>query len=134
MATFSRQARWLKTLGHPTRLRMLHLLEPGEACVCHLSAALDLGQPVVSQHLMALRRTGAVTSRREGKNVYYQLATPEIPGLLSMLSEMAGGTPNLERLRPAENCPCPSCQAAHERPGKAAHTVNPKAATTSKEQ
>jgi ArsR family transcriptional regulator len=114
MATFSNQARILKTLGHPTRLRMLRLLEEDEACVCHLAAALHISQPAVSQHLMALRKAGTVSRRRDGKNIYYRLSRSEIRGLLDLTDALAGGAPNSARLRAADDCPCPQCQARHE--------------------
>ncbi len=112
MASFARQAGLLKSLGHPTRLRILRLLEEGEACVCHLGAALHVSQPAVSQHLMALRRAGAVSRRRDGKNVYYRLSRSEILGLLDLAGTMSGGTVAPARPRAAEDCPCPRCQAA----------------------
>ena len=39
-----------------TRLRILHLLLPGELCVCHIVGVLDLPQPKISRHLAYLRR------------------------------------------------------------------------------
>lgn len=120
MATFSRQARLLKNLGHPARLRILRLLEQDEACVCHLAAALHISQPTVSQHLMALRNTGTVSRRRDGKNIYYRLSSPDIRVLLDLTDTMAGGRPSLSRPRAAEHCPCPQCQA------KDKSTTNPR--------
>ena len=57
-----------------TRLRILHLLLPGELCVCHIVDALDLPQPKVSRHLAYLRRTRLVLARKEGLWNYYRLA------------------------------------------------------------
>jgi ArsR family transcriptional regulator len=56
------------------RLRILHLLLPGELCVCHIVDVLDLSQPKVSRHLAYLRRTGLVLTRKEGLWSYYRLA------------------------------------------------------------
>lgn len=56
-----------------TRLRILHLLQGGEACVCDLQSVLDLPQPKVSRHLGYLRRAGLVTARKEGLWAYYAL-------------------------------------------------------------
>jgi DNA-binding transcriptional ArsR family regulator len=113
MKPYSRQARLLKSFGHLSRLRLLKLLDEDEACVCHLSAALHLSQPAVSQHLMALRKVGAVSSRRDGKNVYYRLSRPEIRDLLDVLSDMSGAP--AASLPPADDCPCPRCQADPDR-------------------
>ena len=65
----------LDVLSDGTRrhvLAMLHV-EP-ELCVCELEAALKEIQPVISRHLALLREAGWVTSRREGRRVYYRLA------------------------------------------------------------
>jgi ArsR family transcriptional regulator, arsenate/arsenite/antimonite-responsive transcriptional repressor len=57
-----------------TRLRILHLLLPGELCVCHIVDTLELPQPKVSRHLAYLRRTRLVLARKEGYWMYYRLA------------------------------------------------------------
>lgn len=57
-----------------TRLRIMHLLRPGELCVCDLVSVLRMPQPKISRHLSYLRRAGLVTSRKEGLWNYYQLA------------------------------------------------------------
>jgi ArsR family transcriptional regulator, arsenate/arsenite/antimonite-responsive transcriptional repressor len=65
----------LDVLSDGTRrhvLAMLHV-EP-ELCVCELEAALGEIQPVISRHLAFLRDAGWVTSRREGRRIYYRLA------------------------------------------------------------
>ena len=58
----------------PTRLRILHLLRDGELCVGDLVTILDLPQPTVSRHLSYLRRSGLVTTRKNGLWVFYDLA------------------------------------------------------------
>ncbi|HEX4072541.1 MAG TPA: metalloregulator ArsR/SmtB family transcription factor [Planctomycetaceae bacterium] len=65
--------RVFRALSDRTRLRILHLLLPGELCVCHLVDVLDLPQPKVSRHLAYLRRAGLVIARKEGLWNYYRL-------------------------------------------------------------
>jgi len=61
-------------LAHPLRLRALLLLhEEGELCVCELTHALGVSQPMISRHLAQLRRDGLVSDRRQGLWVYYRL-------------------------------------------------------------
>ncbi len=57
-----------KALADPTRLQMLHMLKAASApiCVCDFTAAFALSQPTVSHHLAWLRRTGFVTSTKDG--------------------------------------------------------------------
>lgn len=60
-------------LGDPSRLRILWLLCHSEECVCNLAAAAQMSAPAVSHHLRSLKQGGLITSRREGKEVYYTL-------------------------------------------------------------
>jgi ArsR family transcriptional regulator len=63
-----------KALGGETRQRILKLLlERGEMCVSDLVDAFNVSQPTVSHHLNLLKNTGLVTSRREGKQVFYSI-------------------------------------------------------------
>ena len=63
-----------RAFADPTRLRILHLLTPGELCVCDLVDVLRVPQPKVSRHLAYLRRAGLVLARRQGFWTHYQLA------------------------------------------------------------
>jgi len=96
--------RLFSLLAHPARLRILDMLRRGEACVCHLQAALGAPQPYVSQQLRVLREAGLISSRREGLFVYYQLADRRVEHLL----EEALGP--LEETAPLPGCTCPHCQ------------------------
>src|ERR1043166_4296100 len=62
---------FLKLLADPTRLRLLVLLEQEELSVAEVQAILGMGQSRISSHLAQLKRAGAVSDRRAGKNVYY---------------------------------------------------------------
>lgn len=71
--------RLFRTLGDPTRLRTLVLLQQeGELCVCELTHALGIIQPKISRHLAILRAEGLVRDRRDGHWVYYRV-NPELP-------------------------------------------------------
>ena len=61
-------------LSDPSRLRLLWLVCHSEECVCNLAAAVDMSAPAISHHLKNLKRSGLITSRREGKEVYYTLS------------------------------------------------------------
>ena len=66
-------------LANEVRLRCLVLLQnQGELCVCELTHALDLSQPMISRHLALLRDSGLVADRREGQWIYYQIS-PALP-------------------------------------------------------
>ncbi|HET6364457.1 MAG TPA: metalloregulator ArsR/SmtB family transcription factor [Nitrospirota bacterium] len=62
-----------KALSDETRLRIIKLLEQGELCVCDIVAALDIIQPKASFHLGALRASGLIKDRKQGKWTHYSL-------------------------------------------------------------
>jgi DNA-binding transcriptional ArsR family regulator len=61
-----------KAMADETRQRILSLLQAGEMNESDIVSHLDLTQPTISHHLTSLRRVNLVTSRREGKNVFYR--------------------------------------------------------------
>jgi DNA-binding transcriptional ArsR family regulator len=73
------QASLLKTLASPRRLEIVHFLgENGPVEVRKLADHFGSTQPAISQHLAALRSVGIVEAVRDGREVRYQLADPEI--------------------------------------------------------
>jgi DNA-binding transcriptional ArsR family regulator len=118
MNGYRRLADLHKALAHPARLRILDILARGEACVCHLTAVLDLRQPYVSQQLAALRDAGLVAVRRDGTLIYYRLRDARLAGLLALArSVLETDGPDAVRfpLIPAgaiPTCQCPNCQRA----------------------
>jgi DNA-binding transcriptional ArsR family regulator len=76
---------FLKALSHEGRLVILCLLSEGERSVSEIEQMLDLRQPVVSQQLARLRADNLVEPRRDGKNVYYSLARPEVRAVIGAL-------------------------------------------------
>ena len=67
------QARLLKALADPTRLRILSLLGryEGEVCVFEIVESFTLEQPTISHHLRILRDAGLVDCRKKGLWAYY---------------------------------------------------------------
>jgi ArsR family transcriptional regulator len=77
-------------LADETRLMILELLADEELCSCEIMAALDLTEPTTSHHLGILERSGLVASRRDGKWVFYQLASTNVKTLLAKGSAVVG--------------------------------------------
>lgn len=75
----------LKLLANEDRLLLLCQLSQGEACVSDLELSLGIRQPTLSQQLGVLRNEGVVETRREGKNIYYRVADPNLLQILAML-------------------------------------------------
>ena len=76
---------FLKALSHESRLVIPCLLIEGEKSVTEIEQTLHLRQPAVSQQLARLRTEGLVETRRDGKNVYYSIAKPEVRDIIMAL-------------------------------------------------
>ncbi|MGD0632873.1 MAG: metalloregulator ArsR/SmtB family transcription factor [Beijerinckiaceae bacterium] len=75
----------LRALANEDRLLLLCQMAQGERSVGDLEAQLDIRQPTLSQQLGVLRAEGLVTTRREGKRIYYAVADPKVLTLLGTL-------------------------------------------------
>lgn len=76
-----------RQLGDPTRVRIFWLLCHCEPCVVNISAMMDMSSPAISHHLRALKASGLIVSRREGKEVYYRAADTAQARLLHQMIE-----------------------------------------------
>ena len=75
---FTNIAFLFQQIDDPTRLRILWLRFHCEEGVCNIAAAVDMSAPAVSHHLRILKKSGSISSRRDGKEVYYSLSdTPQ---------------------------------------------------------
>jgi ArsR family transcriptional regulator, cadmium/lead-responsive transcriptional repressor len=81
-------ARFFRGLDEPSRVLILELLLDGEKSVSELVEALGSPQGRVSTHLGCLRWCGFVTTRREGRKVYYRLADDRVRALLRIAQEL----------------------------------------------
>jgi DNA-binding transcriptional ArsR family regulator/YHS domain-containing protein len=75
---FDLHAQFLKALAHPKRLEIINLLRDQKVCVGKMQEMLGLPQANLSQHLQVLRDIKVLKSIRKGKQIYYQLAHPNI--------------------------------------------------------
>lgn len=79
---------FLKALSHENRLLLLCLLAEKERSVGELENILSLRQPTVSQQLARLRYDDLVTTRRDGKTVYYSLADENVRQIIGVIYDM----------------------------------------------
>ncbi len=75
----------MKVLSNRDRMMLLCEIGQAEKCVGELEAALDLHQPTLSQQLTVLRKEKLVKTRREGKQIYYSLASQVVVSVMSLL-------------------------------------------------
>ncbi len=114
MTGYDSQAKLFKALMHPARLAILDILREGEECVCHIECLLGYRQAYISQQLSVLRETGLVQDRRDGLNIFYSAATPEVYDLIDQASRLTSPNSTPRRHRSpsqtvAGRCPCPKC-------------------------
>ena len=82
------KAELFKSLAHPTRIRILELLQPGEKTVSELQAHLSIESSSVSQQLAVLRGQHIVDGRKEGTSVHYRVRDPKVFDLLDTAREI----------------------------------------------
>ncbi len=75
----------LKALANPDRLLLLCQLSHGEHCVSELEELLGIQQPTLSQQLGVLREERLVNTRREGKQIFYSIASKEALAVMQVL-------------------------------------------------
>lgn len=78
----------LKALSHETRLLILCLLTEGEKSVTELEETMSMSQASVSQQLARLRFDRLVSTRREGRTIYYSIASEEISTIINQLYDL----------------------------------------------
>ena len=102
----------LQVISPEVRLEILLAIGAGEACVCHLEASLGYRQAYISQQLMALREAGLLSTRRDGKYIFYRLEKPEILEMVDLAARLTGF--NVSGITAKVNlakaaCDCPNC-------------------------
>ena len=83
-----------KALADASRLRILFALDGRELCVCQITEFLGLAPSTTSKHLSILRHARLITSRKQGRWMYYSLAAsgsaPEIRSVLIWVRRSLG--------------------------------------------
>lgn len=76
-------AELFKVFGDSTRLRILFVLFEAEVCVCDLAQVLNMTQSAISHQLRILKQSKLVSSRREGKSIFYSLADEHVRSIIA---------------------------------------------------
>ncbi len=88
-----------RSLGEPTRLKILRLLEEKEMPVGELARAVNASQANVSKHLKLLLNAGVLARRAQGTAAYYSIVDPTIyticdticDGMMERMKKQAAG-------------------------------------------
>lgn len=75
----------LKALSNSDRLLLLCHMTEGERCVSDLESMTGIAQPTLSQQLSVLREEGLVSTRREGRQIFYQIDSPSALAVMQVL-------------------------------------------------
>lgn len=62
-----------KTLGDPTRLKIIDALSRSELCVCDIAEVINMSQSATSHQLRILRNMRLLKYRKDGKSAIYSL-------------------------------------------------------------
>ena len=81
----------LKVLSNPDRLKILCVLVEGELNVQQIELRTEIQQPTLSQQLTVLRKADMVSTRREGKQIFYQVSDPKVLTLMQTLYQLYCG-------------------------------------------
>lgn len=82
------KAELFRALANPTRIRVLEVLSEGEYSVGDVQAQIGIESSHLSQQLGVLRRASLVVARKEGSQVFYSLADPQLIELLAVAKRM----------------------------------------------
>ncbi|MUV38469.1 Transcriptional repressor SmtB like protein [Lentibacillus sp. JNUCC-1] len=95
-----------KLLSSDARLSIMKLLQRQECCVCELTAALEMTQPAISQHLKKLREGGLIIEERRGQWIYYQMnqSSPLHQVLTVLLNEVPESERQIEKMETNAQC------------------------------
>lgn len=86
-------------LAHPTRISILERLAGTlEMRVSELAELCKVSQPRMSWHLRILRRSGLISTRREGREVFCRLDRESIAGHLRSFVRLLGAGPEADAL------------------------------------
>ena len=80
-------AECLRTLAHPHRLRMVQMLLRGRYTVGELADECGIASHMASEHLRLMQRSGFLTSEKDGRKTFYQIAEPHLAGILSCVEK-----------------------------------------------
>jgi DNA-binding transcriptional ArsR family regulator len=91
--TIKRAALTLRAVNHTLRKKLLEVIQTkGEVNVTDIYSKLKIEQSVASQHLAIMRRAGLLTTRREGKQIYYSINKKRLAGIVNLSQKLAQDT------------------------------------------
>ena len=94
---YETNAKILKALSDPNRLKIIGLLSCGEKCACAILESFEFTQPTLSHHMKVLMDCGLIEVRKDGIWNYYKLKGNNTNKLVLFLMNL---------ITEKENCIC----------------------------
>jgi DNA-binding transcriptional ArsR family regulator len=91
LSALEQAAECLKTLAHPHRLRMIQMLLRGRYTVGELADACGIPSHMASEHLRLMQHCAMLTSEKDGRKAYYQVAEPHLANIMACVESRFGG-------------------------------------------
>jgi DNA-binding transcriptional ArsR family regulator len=85
MAGLTMAAECLKTLAHPTRIRIVQLLLHGRYTVGEIAEDCGIAENLASEHLRLMQKCGFFSRTRQGRRVYYEVAEPHLAQIIDCI-------------------------------------------------
>ncbi|WP_069999723.1 ArsR/SmtB family transcription factor [Cellulosilyticum sp. I15G10I2] len=89
---YEENAKIIKALADPNRLKIIDILSCGEKCACDLLEEFDFTQPTLSHHMKVLMECGLVSCRKEGLWSHYSLNRVQCDKLMLFLMNLVTDT------------------------------------------
>src|ERR1700690_2271094 len=90
LEALAQAAECLKTLAHPHRLRIVQMLLQGRYTVGELAEACGIPSHMASEHLRLMQRCGFLTSEKDGRRAYYQIAESHLGDIMACVEARFG--------------------------------------------
>ena len=76
----------LRAIAHPMRIAIIDLLNENQLSVTEIYKQLNIEQAAASHHLNILKSKGVLSSRRDGKKIYYSLKNQTLTEIIDCIN------------------------------------------------
>jgi ArsR family transcriptional regulator len=80
------RAKIIKSMAHPVRLMIVEILKTGEHSFSQIFDVFKLDKSTISKHLLVLKESGIISSRKNGTDMIYKLDVPCITDFFSCVT------------------------------------------------
>ena len=87
MDALEKAAECLRTIAHPCRLRIIEILLNEERPVGELAKACGIPSNMASEHLRLLKDRGLLSSRRDGRKIFYWVSEPALGMIMNCVGK-----------------------------------------------